>query len=325
MDPITHGVIGLAVSKLTGNEISFSDAATMSIVVGSVFPDIDIVCQKWGDYAYLKNHRGVTHSIIGLGISSVIIGLFLKLLYADAGIYSLIFWALLGGISHLFFDIFNSYGAKVLWPLSKRKYSLGLIVAFDPVFTGTLIGYLFLSGTNSYVFLSIFVLYLLLRVIMRLLVSKELHKRFGETSRKISLLPSLTGMLRWHFVLEEDDCNIVGEKNVFKSNITIFQRLNKIQDDILDKVLISHVGKFFMEFTPMLHVICESAGGITRYVFIDMRYYTKKDFLHHAVIEMDENDNIINASFNPYSINRISAIPDPSVKSGTLFSRIVGM
>ncbi|HPU42293.1 MAG TPA: metal-dependent hydrolase [Acetivibrio clariflavus] len=54
MDPITHGVIGLAVAKITGNEISLNDAVTISIVIGSIFPDIDIVFQKWGGLYLLK-------------------------------------------------------------------------------------------------------------------------------------------------------------------------------------------------------------------------------------------------------------------------------
>ena len=36
MDPLTHGVIGIALAKATGNNI-FADAATAAVVVGAVF------------------------------------------------------------------------------------------------------------------------------------------------------------------------------------------------------------------------------------------------------------------------------------------------
>ncbi|MFZ5986090.1 MAG: metal-dependent hydrolase [Bacillota bacterium] len=326
MDPITHGVIGMAISKLAGNEISISDAATASIVIGSVFPDIDIVFQKWGDYAYLKNHRGITHSIVGLMASSVFIAFLLSAFYTDANVYSLMFWALIGGFSHTFFDIFNSYGAKLLWPFSNRKFSLSLLIIFDPVFLASLVGYIYTSGMMQQGFIALFAIYLLSRIIMRTFVSRELKRRFGKTSKRISLLPSMTSLFRWHFVLEEPSCNIIGEKSILKRDIRIMERLNKIQDELLDKVLKSHVGQFFTEFTPIFHIMYEKVGGITRYILIDMRYYIRKDFLHHAVLEMDENDDIITASFNPYSINRVNTIPEPSVKpENSLFSRFVGL
>ena len=115
MDPLTHTVIGLAVAKVTGNPAVMSEPATMCIVVGSVFPDIDILLQKWGDAIYLKNHRGVTHSILGLIASSVLIGGAASLIY-HTGFLSMFLWALLGCFAHGFFDTLNAFGAKLLWP-----------------------------------------------------------------------------------------------------------------------------------------------------------------------------------------------------------------
>ncbi len=134
MDPITHGIIGAAVARLTGNSITISDAATVSIVVGSIFPDIDIVFQKWGDYVYLKNHRGLTHSILGIIISSIFLAISLSFLYRGTGIYELFMWSFAGGLSHSAFDLLNSYGAKLLWPFCNKKFSLGILNTFDPLF-----------------------------------------------------------------------------------------------------------------------------------------------------------------------------------------------
>ena len=69
----------------------------------------------------------------------------------------------------------------------------------------------------------------------------------------------------------------------------------------------------------------ELAEGITRYVFIDMRYYMRDKFLHHAILEMDENGQIITSSFNPYSIKRVSIIPEGIGNKGNIFSRIIGV
>ncbi|HHX18098.1 MAG TPA: metal-dependent hydrolase [Clostridium sp.] len=326
MDPFTHGVIGMALAKATGNEVSVADAATAAIVVGAIFPDIDIIFQKWGDCAYLKNHRSITHSILGLMTSSVFIAFLLNFFYPDAGFFNLAFWALLGGISHSFFDIFNSYGAKLLWPFIKKKYSLSLLTIFDPIFLFSILGYIFTTGNVQNVFIACFAAYILFRFVMRICVFKYLKRNFGKTSIRISLLPSMTRLFRWHFILEENALTIVGEKDIFRKNVRIIKELHKIQDEVLKKVSDSNVGKFFAEFTPIFHVDREVIDGITRYLFIDMRYYIRDKFLHHAVLEMDESGQIITSSFNPYSIKRASVIPeDIGNRRSNLFARIIGV
>lgn len=326
MDPITHGVIGAAVAKLTGNEISIHDAATVSIIIGSVLPDVDIVFQKWGDYAYLKNHRVLTHSFIGLIVLGGLLSIILSFIYRGTGILELFLWALLGGLTHSGFDLLNSYGAKLLWPICRKKMSLGILNSFDPLLLTILLGYVVLPAGFSQMCLVLFAIYVVLRVLMKHSVSKNIQKNFNTECEKLSLLPSVTSIFRWHFIFEESGRNVVGEKNVLRHNIKIFKVLDKIEEDTLRKVSFSYVGKFFGEFTPVPHVLCERVGDVTRYVFIDMRYYMRNGFLHHAVLEMDKDDNVVNASFNPYSMNRISSIPNPELAANNTFlTRLVRM
>ncbi len=326
MDPITHGVIGAAVAKITGNEISIYDAATVSMVIGSIFPDVDIVFQKWGDYAYLKNHRGLTHSFLGLIASAGFISVVLSIIYRTSSIYELFLWSLLGGVAHSGFDLLNSYGAKLLWPFCNKKFSLGILNSFDPLFLTALVGYIISPPWFSVFSVMLFISYIFLRVLMKHLVSNDIHKSFSGKCEKLSLLPSVTGLFRWHFILEESGRNVVGEKNILKQKIKIFKELDKIEEEVLRKVNFSYVGKFFSEFTPVPHVLCENIGNVTRYIFIDMRYYMRDGFLHHAILEMDEDDNVVNASFNPYSKHRISAIPNPDlITNNTFFTRLVRM
>ena len=319
VDPITHGVIGAAVAKLAGNDISIHDAATVSIVIGSIFPDIDIVFQKWGDYTYLKNHRGLTHSILGLIVSSGLLSILLKFIYTGMSISELFLWSLLGGLAHSGFDLLNSYGAKLLWPFCNKKFSLGILNSFDPLFVLSLLAYLISPQWFGNISLILFVSYIGLRVLMKWIALKDIYKNFSDKCESLKLLPSMTGLFRWHFILEQPGRNVVGEKNVLKRNIRIFKVFDKIEEEVLKKVSFSYVGKFFAEFTPVSHVLCENIGNVTRYIFIDLRYYIRGDFLHHAVLEMDKDDNIINASFSPYSMNRISPIPNPDLRMNDSF------
>jgi inner membrane protein len=304
MDPLTHTVIGLAVAKITGNPVIMSEPATMCIMVGSVFPDVDILMQKWGDLSYLKNHRGVTHSILGLVASSVIIAAVMGIIYHNTNFISMFLWTLLGCFSHAFFDVFNAYGAKILWPLLDKKYSLSMLITFDPVFIGLLAGYIFLSDRIDMYSLAAFLAYFASRAIARFFVFRELLRKFGDKCERISLLPSLKGLFKWHFILEGKDCNIIGEKDILRNKIRIVKKLYKTQDAETDNVMLSEVGQIFNEFTPLCHVTSEKIGDINRYVFTDMRYYMKNSFLHHAVLELDENNSIVTQTFNAYSMNR---------------------
>ena len=303
MDPLTHTAIGLAVAKVTGNPAVMSEPATMCIVVGSVFPDIDILLQKWGDAIYLKNHRGVTHSILGLIASSVLIGGAASLIY-HTGFLSMFLWALLGCFAHGFFDTLNAFGAKLLWPIFDKKYSLGMLITFDPVFIGLLAGYIFAGEIIGTYCIVAFLAYFASRGVAKLFIVRELYSKYGDEFEHISLFPSMKGLFKWHFILEGREFNIIGEKDILRNSIRIVKKLEKVQDSEANNVLLSAVGRFFSEFTPVFHIACEKDGGINRYVLIDMRYYIKNKFLHHAVVELDENNSIVKQTFNPYSINR---------------------
>lgn len=304
MDPLTHTVIGLAVTKVTGNPVAMSEPATVCIIAGSVFPDIDILLQKWGDLIYLKNHRGVTHSIPGLVISSALIAAVSCLVYHGSGFFTMFLWALLGCFSHAFFDFLNAYGTKILWPMLDKKYSLGMLITFDPVFLGLLAGYIFAGNTADNYFLAAFLIYFASRAAARLAILRELCRKYGSRYDRISLLPSMKGLFKWHFILEDKDCYIIGEKDILRNRIRVVEKLQKVKGVKSENVMCSAVGQFFREFTPLFHVACVKIGGITRYVFTDMRYYLRNNFLHHAVLEIDENNLVISQTFNPYSMKR---------------------
>ncbi len=304
MDPVTHAAIGLAVSKISGNGMVLSNPITIGTIAGAVFPDIDIVMQKWGDYAYLKNHRGITHSVPGIAISALIISAILKVFFPGVNMLELYLWSAAGGLSHVIIDLFNIYGAKLLWPLIKKKFSLSLLLTFDPFLLGLIGGYILSGDLLQNVFLGLIPVYLAVRAIMKLGSVKSLMRMFGSGFKSISVLPSLNGFFRWHFIIETDTHNIVGEKSMLRKGVRIIRKLDKLQDEVLNRVVVSRIGEFFNEFTPLSHIACEKKDGIKRYIFIDMRYYVRNNFLHHAVLEMDKNNRIVRQSFNPYSMKR---------------------
>jgi len=309
MDPFSHAVIGTALSKAAGCGINFSTPENIGLVVGSVFPDIDIILKKWGNYVYLKNHRAATHSLIGIIISSVFISAILKLIYPTSSFLSVFLYSMIGCLSHTVSDILNSYGAKLLWPFYKRKMALNLIVIIDPLVILFLLSYIFGDSSTSLISILVLGLYIFLRLFYKLFIKKQLEKSYP--SMKIAaVIPSMLVIFKWHFVIEDDEVLLVGEKNILNGKINIIEKFSKLHYNEIEKALNSTLGKFFMDFTPVFHVSAESIGEINRYTFTDLRYYHRNNFYHHGVLEMDKADSIVMSSFKPYTMNKEHKIPE---------------
>src|SRR5207244_8174094 len=68
MDNLTHTLTGVALSQAGLNRKT--RYATLALVIGSNLPDVDIVTRLAGSATYLKYHRGITHSVLGVTMRS---------------------------------------------------------------------------------------------------------------------------------------------------------------------------------------------------------------------------------------------------------------
>jgi len=64
MDNVTHTLFGLVLAK-TGLERS-TPKATLALLIGANLPDLDLLAWFGGHISYLKYHRGISHSPLGL-------------------------------------------------------------------------------------------------------------------------------------------------------------------------------------------------------------------------------------------------------------------
>ena len=71
MDNLTHTLTALALSQAgLKRKTRF---ATLALVVGANLPDIDLLSRWGGAAAFLKYHRGITHSILGVTILATLL------------------------------------------------------------------------------------------------------------------------------------------------------------------------------------------------------------------------------------------------------------
>jgi inner membrane protein len=137
MDNLTHTLFGLALAK-TGLERT-TPQATAAILIGANFPDIDLVTLLGGSITYLKYHRGITHSITGILVESLILALMLALgrrywsRGAPPGRFAMLYlMAVIGMGSHFALDYCNSYGIRPFLPFNGRWYAADLVFIVDP-------------------------------------------------------------------------------------------------------------------------------------------------------------------------------------------------
>lgn len=313
MDLITHGVVGLALGSLTGGPNIINNPLAIGSLIGSVIPDGDIIYQLKGDYTYLKNHRGPSHSIVvGTMISLIIAGI-LRGIFHDFSFWSIFAWTFGGYMLHIGLDLFNSYGANILWPLYNKKFESGLLLIFDPVLLLSA-GAIYIARENhkgqivgSIIF---FVLYLLFRWILKRRVYKNLVSYFGrENEQEIAVMPSMLRLFKWDFILYQKERIITGRVNILRSAVKVRDNLERSHSRLEKLVMDTNIGKFFKNFSPHYHVEWIEDGGNHKAIITDLRYYIKGSYLHHATAMFNAQLEPIYSVFQPYSKQREIKIP----------------
>jgi len=309
MDPVTHGLVGLVLGLMQGGPLSLTNGMMTASLAGSVIPDLDIIFQLRGDYAYLKQHRGYSHSLPSAFLSSGAGALILRLFYPDQQFGLLFGGVLLGFLSHLFLDLLNSYGVKILWPFSRKKYTWNLLPLIDPMLLllcllSMLLHY---TGGNCIALLPVFGLYFVLRWRMRQWAGRMVRRTLRELENLsgIFLLPAgRFSFWQWDFIALAAEKKIVGTVNLFWRKQQIFREL---ADDpgkqteyqwMLGK---TPLGQVFCEFTPFVHIKAEKVGDHLICSFMDLRYRVENRFMHNGVMVLNQNREVEKAFFLPYS------------------------
>jgi inner membrane protein len=309
MDPVTHGVIGLAISAFSGNPVTLSNPVSLGCAIGAMAPDIDIIGKIWGDYVYLKHHRGITHSVPALmGLAAIITG-GLSFFYADFPSLQVLFWTFVGCLSHTFFDILNSYGAKLLMPFTKKKSKVGILMLYDPVIT--VLAFLLISNKQStpwflLLISTVFILYLGSRWFVKQSLMKfvEIYYSHGYKVINVEILPALMAFYKWDFIVNTNSHNIVGQINMVSKKITERKKFKRPDQETIELFEDTNIGKYFKDFSTNYHIFRAYEGDQIVLKSIDLRYFLKNNFMHHATAIYDRERNISHSFFHPYKIQR---------------------
>jgi membrane-bound metal-dependent hydrolase YbcI (DUF457 family) len=152
MDTVTHGLAGWLIARSLPEKWKGEHPRTATAVValGSVLPDADNAASLLGSELYLRIHRGLSHSLPGISVSSLV----LALLFARYGKWkdrkAIFLLAFLGQLSHVALDLLNAYGTQILQPFTDARFALDLLFIVDLAFTGIIVAGIALSRSNPF-------------------------------------------------------------------------------------------------------------------------------------------------------------------------------
>jgi inner membrane protein len=140
MDNLTHSLVGLAAAK-AGLE-KLSPGATTLCVLAANSPDADIVALVFGRWTYLQQHRGISHSIVGVLVLALALPLAFylgDLLLAavrkrerKVKLPGLLLASGIVTVTHPLLDWTNNYGVRFLLPWNPRWFYGDFVFIIDP-------------------------------------------------------------------------------------------------------------------------------------------------------------------------------------------------
>ncbi len=133
MDPVTHVTSGLLLSQvLPGPSRAWSAVAGL---VFTLLPDIDWFLVYWDRLAFIRHHRGFTHSLLAVPLFALLGAALGRALGGPRWFRPLLLLGLAVLGVHLLLDLATSYGTQILNPLSRRRFTLDWLFIIDPYFT----------------------------------------------------------------------------------------------------------------------------------------------------------------------------------------------
>lgn len=296
MDPITHALSGLAI-----HQIGFKRKIALFVLVFSaVAPDLDYITRLWGADVFLRHHRGITHGILALFAFPLIMGIIFR---NKGGFLYYYFLSFIAYGSHLFLDLVNPYGIRILSPLDWNLYSLDLVFIIDPFITGGLLLCIIMGMMNkkrapliAICMIVLIVAYIGGRAHLQSEAEKFLKTKIDANIYRLYPLP--IDPLRWWFIAKSGSDIEVGAVDLFTRSVHIKDRyrLDKKSPAIV-KSKKDRVVQNFLHFARFPYAEVKTEGGrtIVRWKELSFSFLPGERFT--ATVIMDKDGQVIESGF----------------------------
>jgi membrane-bound metal-dependent hydrolase YbcI (DUF457 family) len=216
MDTLTHTLIGVGMANAFFRR-RVGPAAVPILAIASNLPDVDALVHLTGDPTAILLRRTFGHSLFLLPVWCALLTWVMGRFYPKIPRRTLYGLIVLGAGVHLLFDLVNSFGVVLLWPLSDWRPELSMIFIIDLTLTGLLLFPLLLCipkamrpllMTLSRLSMACVIVYVLFCGVNRYLAAEVLAAEAGHLARPPDfayVFPEPLGPHRWRGVLREGD------------------------------------------------------------------------------------------------------------------------
>ena len=306
MDTGTHVVMGIALGGLaTLDPVVASNSATatsvlIATIAGSQIPDIDTVLKLRNNAIYIRNHRGVTHSMPAVLLWPLILLAVIFPFFPGANLLHLWGWTFAAVFIHVFVDIFNAYGTQALRPFTSKWVALGVINTFDPIIFGIHVAAIVIwviGADPGYTFLWMFVIligYYLLRFYAQAKVRSAVRKLIPDAT---DIITSPTMKFNfWRIAAMNEEEFFVGR--AMGTNIVIYDRFKRVpvpKTPVLEAAKKDSNLAAFLSFSPVYRWELDEYDDHYEVRFIDLRYRSNGHYPFVAVVQLDQELNPISS------------------------------
>jgi inner membrane protein len=146
MEPVTHLLTGAVLARAGFNRKSA--LATLVMTLAAEAPDLDILASLRGSAYGFIQHRGITHTLVGVPfIAALVVGMawladalwqrFRRYRHWSAAPprrWGLLYlFACIAVLSHLLLDFTNSYGLRPFYPFVRQWYAWDIVFIIEPL------------------------------------------------------------------------------------------------------------------------------------------------------------------------------------------------
>jgi len=307
MDTGTHLVMGIglaglaAVDPVVSANPAIQTAVLLGTVIGSQAPDLDGLLRLKGNAIYIRNHRGISHSLPAIAIWTVLITGILQLIYRGTLPWLHVGgWVLLAVCVHVFTDLFNTYGTQAMRPFTDKWISWNIIHIFDPIiFTTHVIAILLWAGgfvnpasifPLMYVFLAVYFVWRTLSSRSTLHKMKTLDNEFHEGDVYIAI-PTIS-LTIWNIVKQVKNGGFaIG--NLRNNHLTWIDYVECSDHPAVAKSKNDPAIRSFLYFTSFACADVREHTWGYEVRWCDVRYRHRKQYPFVGVLLMNKNDETI--------------------------------
>lgn len=298
MDNLTHTLTGLAVARM-GLDRRVPGAG-LTLALANNLPDLDIVAGAFGRVAYLEHHRAISHALPASPFLAAALAWALARWPGSTrrfGPTFLVAW--FGVLLHIVWDLWTSYGTRILLPFDATWYSLDWMFIVDPLFllllaVATFAGRKTGALRAARLAFALAIGYIGARAVAHELAESQAVSLAGSDFTAVRALPDPLNLNRWRFLASSDTHFATGYVPAFGVARTKVSFPRVAPDAAAARVAReSRAARVFLDFSAFPRYERRQDGDVTTHVWRDLRFVDRRADGFFCEVRVDATGRIL--------------------------------